>query len=117
MSGGFFANLMGWGLPSWFITGHTVMTDQQDRIAKYWQRYGYSVAEYMNIGRNFNLMSVMTYWKCADTTITALDADEGVRAAIRGMFEKGVSIWGSADNIANYSNMMGNTPNSSTPLY
>lgn len=117
MSGGFFANLMGWGLPSWFITGHTVMTDQQDRIAKYWQRYGYSVAEYMNIGRNFNLMSVMTYWKCADTTITALDADEGVRAAIRGIFEKGVSVWGSAADIANYSNMMDNTPSSGTPLY
>ena len=117
MSGGFFANLMGWGLPSWFITGHTLMTDQQDRIAKYWYRYGYSVAEYMNIGRNFNLMSTMTYWKCADTTITALDADEGVRAAIRGIFEKGVSIWGSAANIANYSQMMSNTPATGTPLY
>lgn len=117
MSGGFFANLMGWGLPSWFITGHTLMTDQQNRIADYWFRYGYSVAEYMNIGRNFLLNNRMTYWKCADTTITSLEADEGVREGIRGIFEKGVSIWKYASDIYNTSALLDNAPSSGTPLY
>ena len=117
MSGGFYANLMGWGLPSWFISGHTVTTDQQARIADYWFRFGYSVLEYMNIGRNFLLNKRMTYWKCADTTIAALEADEGVREGFRGIFEKGVSIWKYASDIYNTSALLDNAPITSSPIY
>lgn len=122
MSGGFFANLMQWHMPCWYIGGYTVASGIQSRIADYWNRYGYAVCEYVNIGRYFLLNSYFTYWKCADTTITSMDGDEGAKEIIRGIFEKGVSIWGNANNIAADpdTTLDGNAPSDNyiaTPIY
>lgn len=92
---GTFASLITNGLTYWYFSMHTVTRDYQNIISDYWNRHGYAVHEFITIGRNFELMTVVTYWKLQNAIVTACGGDEGVRQIMRGIFEKGVSIWGS----------------------
>jgi hypothetical protein len=55
------------------------------------------------------VMEKFTYWKMSETYIKASTIPEGFKQTIRGIFEKGVTIWASpydigvidiADNVA-----------------
>lgn len=99
--GGMFAVLGSKGLLYWWLKSYTVNVDYQHRISDFWNRFGYAVGEYVSVGRKFCLMTKYTYWKCQDTTLsTSVDLEEGVKEAIRGIFEKGVTVWTSPDDIS-----------------
>lgn len=79
-----------------------VMTIAEGRaraIADYWARYGYACNRYVTINKNLNLMTKYTYWKCADTYVIDFDGDESSKSVIRGILERGVTVWRSPDEI------------------
>lgn len=70
-------------------------------IGDYWLRYGYAVNQFATPPESLMCMTKFTYWKMSETYITGGDMPEGFRQAIRGMFEKGVTVWTNPDDIGN----------------
>ena len=94
LGGGWSAVLASKGLFCWWMRAYTVPYGAQKRLISFWNRFGYAVNEYVQIGRKFCVMSNYTYWKCQDTMLTTSTyLDEGAKAIIRGIFEKGVTVW------------------------
>ena len=119
MGGGFLANLAAWRSVYYIISGHTVSRGYQARISRYWQRFGYAVNEYVHIGTNFCIMNYFCYWKAQDVVLNG-NVEEGVKEAIRGIFEKGVTIWRDPDDIGKmvYFTPTANGPDTTIgPLY
>lgn len=69
------------------------------RIGEYWLRYGYSVNLPIHMPSDFQCMTNFTYWKLSETYITSAVCPENFKQAIRGIFEKGVTIWNDASRI------------------
>ena len=63
------------------------------RLGDYWLRYGYAVQRFGNLPRNFKAMTHFTYWKLSETYLAGGDMPEQFRGTIRGIFEKGVTVW------------------------
>jgi hypothetical protein len=62
-------------------------------IGEYWLRYGYAVKRFATIPASLMVMTKFTYWKCLETYITTATIPEFFKQAIRGIFEKGVTVW------------------------
>lgn len=71
----------------------TVNVGRARAIADYWSRYGYATNRYVDVGTSLNLMSRYTYWKCADVYVTTFDGDESSKDVVRGIMERGVTVW------------------------
>lgn len=69
-------------------------------IGEYWLRYGYAVNRFVK-PTTLHCMSKFTYWKMSETYIGAAPMPETYKQAIRGIFEKGVTIWRNPDEIGN----------------
>jgi len=81
------------GINLYFIM-KTISPGAMNRIGEYWLRYGYSVNTYIrNIPQDLMCMSNFTYWRFSETVLIFTYAPEWVKNAIRGMFEKGVTVW------------------------
>lgn len=63
------------------------------RIGEFWLRYGYAMNVALVPPDNLQVMSKFTYWQMSETYIYAPACPEGFRQAIRGIFEKGVTVW------------------------
>lgn len=70
-------------------------------VGEYWLRYGYAIHAFMTMPDSLMVMEKMTYWKLAETYITASKVPEGFKQAIRGIFEKGVTVWADPSYIGN----------------
>lgn len=68
-------------------------------IGEYWLRYGYAVRRTAKLPPNLQTMTHFTYWKLSETYIKKSPIPEGFKQAIRGIFEKGVTVWNDADMI------------------
>lgn len=62
-------------------------------IGEYWLRYGYSVNRFGQMPTDFHVMEKFTYWKLRETYITSAACPEMFKQALRGIFEKGVTVW------------------------
>lgn len=71
----------------------TITSQMQDIVGNYFLKYGYAIRQYLVPQKDFMCMEKYTYWKMLDTSIICSTADEGVKNAIRGIFEKGVTVW------------------------
>ena len=71
----------------------TVGIGRARAIADYWARYGYAVNRYVDVGTHLNLMQRYTYWKCADVYVTSFAGDESSKDVVRGIMERGVTVW------------------------
>lgn len=71
----------------------TIATQMQEIVGNYFLKYGYAIRQYLVPQKDFMCMEKYTYWKMLDTSIICTTADEGVKNAIRGIFEKGVTVW------------------------
>lgn len=71
-------------------------------IGEYWLRYGYAVREFMTPPEDLCCMEHFTYWKMLETSIECARADETSKETIRGIFEKGVTVWRNPDEITNW---------------
>jgi hypothetical protein len=70
-------------------------------IGEYWLRYGYAINRFGRMPSNYMVMDKFTYWKLKETYITASTVPEMFKQAIRGIFEKGVTVWANPDDIGN----------------
>lgn len=61
-------------------------------VGEYWLRYGYAVQRFMKVP-NIMVMSHFTYWKLKETYIQSANMPEAFKQIIRGIFEKGVTVW------------------------
>lgn len=69
-------------------------------IGDYWLKYGYAVNAEHRPDR-LQVMTKYTYWKFTEFTISEGAIPEQYRNALRGIFEKGVTVWGKPDDIGN----------------
>jgi hypothetical protein len=70
-------------------------------IGDYWLRYGYAVNRFMQFPSNYMVMTNFTYWKLTETYISAANVPELFKQTIRGIFEKGVTVWADPTKIGN----------------
>jgi hypothetical protein len=71
------------------------------RLGNYWLRYGYAVQQFIVIPAKLSLMTHFTYWKLQETYITSAAMPESFKQIIRGIFEKGVTVWSDPSYIGN----------------
>lgn len=78
-----------------------LMPDQASiqTIGEYWLRYGYAIHRFAFLPNNFMAMDKFTYWKLKETYIQSAPIPEGFKQAIRGIFEKGVTVWANPNDI------------------
>lgn len=119
VGGGWPAVLASKGLFMWWLKAYTLEPGARHRIMNFWHRFGYAVNEYVGIGNSFSLMSKFTYWKLQDTTLdTTVHIDEGAKSIIRGIFEKGVTVWENPADIGEDILTLNNTVKTGqSPLY
>lgn len=72
-------------------------------LVDYFRRYGYGVRRWLDCGTVYDMlcMSKFAYWKMEESSITCGSANETERMAIRGVFEKGVTLWAKPELIGN----------------
>jgi len=63
------------------------------QVAGVWMRYGYQMNMWTELPSDFHCMTHFTYWKLRETYVTAADCPEAFKETIRGIFEKGVTVW------------------------
>lgn len=68
-------------------------------IGEFWLRYGYAIGRFATPPKDLMCMDKFTYWKMKETYLKALPAPEPIRQAIRGIFEKGVTVWANPADI------------------
>jgi len=71
------------------------------RVGEYFLRYGYAVRTFGTIPDSLMVMSKFTYWKLQETYINSSTMPESFKQIIRGIFEKGVTVWANPDDIGN----------------
>jgi hypothetical protein len=68
-------------------------------IGEYWLRYGYAINRFGKMPESFMVMEKFTYWKLKETYITEAHCPEAFKQVIRGIFEKGVTVWRNPSDI------------------
>lgn len=79
----------------------TISLGQRKKIGLFWCRYGYAINRYMRMPSNFQVMDKFTYWKLQDSYVTSGDCPETFKETVRGIFEKGVTVWANPLDIGN----------------
>lgn len=69
-------------------------------IGDYWLRYGYAVQRFATI-TTLRVMEKFSYWKVKELYITSGQLPENFKQSIRGIFEKGVTVWHDPNYIGN----------------
>ena len=84
-------------------------------VCDFWARYGYKIQRFYNFANAkmtaLKVMDHFSYWKVSETYITCAKANEAEKDAIRGVLEKGVTVWGNPSEIGNIA------PVANAPLY
>jgi hypothetical protein len=70
-------------------------------IGEFWLRYGYAVNRFTKMPASLMVMDKFTYWKCKEVYVTDADCPETFKQTLRGIFEKGVTVWNNPNDIGN----------------
>lgn len=68
-------------------------------VGEQWLRYGYAVNRFGKMPASLQVMEKFTYWKLKETYITSAACPEMFKQALRGIFEKGVTVWSNPGDI------------------
>lgn len=68
-------------------------------VGQYWLRYGYLMNCWVSMPDTLSLMTEFTYWKLVECYLEKADMPEAFKGTVRGIFEKGVTVWQSPDRI------------------
>lgn len=71
------------------------------QVAGYWMRFGYQMNVWTTLPDDLHCMSHFTYWKLREAYVTDSRAPEAFKETIRGIFEKGVTVWKNPADIGN----------------
>lgn len=69
-------------------------------IGEVWLRYGYYVQRYMRMPVRLKCMTHFAYWKCQDVELIRGAMPEEFKLTIKGILEKGVTVWSDPNIIA-----------------
>lgn len=69
-------------------------------IGEVWLRYGYYVQRYMQLPAQLRCMTHFAYWKCQDVELVRGAMPEEFRLTLKGILEKGVTVWSDPTIIA-----------------
>lgn len=91
------------GLVCITVTYKTLSGASLSAVADYFRRYGYSVRRFLTLGsvRHMLCMSKFAYWRAIGASLTCADANESERETMRGIIEKGVTLWDAPESIGN----------------
>lgn len=70
------------------------------QVGDFWLRYGYYVNRWMRPPQDLKCMTNFTYWKMQQVQVNGM-LPELFKETIRGIFEKGVTVWTNPGNINN----------------
>jgi hypothetical protein len=94
------------GLVGFAVSYKTISGAAMRSIGEFFRRYGYRINRWLNFSRskdgtlkNLKVMSKFSYWKAKETYITCAYANESEKNVLRGILEKGVTIWGDPEDI------------------
>lgn len=91
------------GLVGFAVNYKTAGGAQMRAVLDTWRRYGYKIHRFVDLSgkglRDLRVMSKYSYWQVLETYLTCAAANESETAAIRGVLEKGVTIWSDPDDI------------------
>ncbi len=68
-------------------------------IGEFWLRYGYYIQRFLVPPESLMCMRKFTYWKMHELYIRSSTCPEEFRLTIKGIFEKGVTVWENPDDI------------------
>ena len=71
-------------------------------IGDFWLRYGYAINRYATPPQNLQCMTNFTYWKVKELYLQSNSVPELFKQTIRGILEKGVTVWHNVDNFGNF---------------
>lgn len=77
----------------------TLQGSALNQVAGYWMRFGYQMNIWTTLPVDLHCMSHFTYWKLRETYILSAKCPEAFKESIRGIFEKGVTVWRSPNDI------------------
>lgn len=86
----------GWGA---FLRVKSLQPAAMRAVGEFWLRYGYMVNQFAQMPNDFQVMTNFTYWKLRETYIYSQSCPELFKQTIRGIFEKGVTVWRDANQI------------------
>lgn len=91
------------GLVCITVTYKTLSGASLSAVADYFRRYGYSVRRFLQLGsvRHMLCMSKFAYWRAIGASLTCAAANESERETMRGIIEKGVTLWDAPESIGN----------------
>lgn len=69
------------------------------QIGDFWLRYGYYVNRWLTPPADLKCMENFTYWKMQSVSLSASEVPELFKESIRGIFEKGVTVWNDPDKM------------------
>lgn len=70
-------------------------------VGDFWLRYGYLMNVWIKMPNKLSLMTEFTYWKLVECYLVDTLIPEGFKSTVRGIFEKGVTVWRSPQRIGN----------------
>lgn len=68
-------------------------------VGEYWLRYGYPVRRSAMIPNDLRVMDKFSYWKLSEIYIRTGGMPESFKQTIRGILEKGVTVWNNPEDI------------------
>ena len=72
-----------------------------NQLCGYWMRYGYQMNIWGTLPADMQCMTHFTYWKLRETYVASAQCPEQFKETIRGIFEKGVTVWRNPNDIGN----------------
>lgn len=69
------------------------------QVGDFWLRYGYYVNRWIVPPADLKCMENFTYWKMQSVSLSTSEVPELFKETIRGIFEKGVTVWSDPDKI------------------
>lgn len=69
------------------------------QVGDFWLRYGYYVNRWIVPPADLKCMENFTYWKMQSVSLSASEVPELFKESIRGIFEKGVTVWNDPDKM------------------
>lgn len=69
------------------------------QVGDFWLRYGYYVNRWITPPADLKCMENFTYWKMQSVSLSTTEVPEIFKETIRGIFEKGVTVWNDPDKI------------------
>lgn len=69
------------------------------QVGEFWLRYGYSIHRFIQPPQDLKVMSKFSYWKMLETYIASANVPEAHKQVLRGMLEKGITVWDDPEDI------------------